>query len=239
MVLTNAGILKIIKLMLTRIGVIASVFGQPDPMDLPQEYIMNEQHNGFTTLAEARTSLFEFLANSHSFFRDASIWKESLIFDNDIDSLHTHERPDKGFRFSIFGAVSDVDRRGLQEVSYHSSQDQERFSFLTRQSAQVQHYAPENATASSHSSEGGNTTDSLVDLFERTSLNYQASAAGAGSVEHLNYSDLWQRQMELQKRLEQWLESFKCQFIPHRQNRDYLCNILDGLYYSFVRSDPY
>ncbi|KAI7186520.1 hypothetical protein KC316_g12269 [Hortaea werneckii] len=63
-----------IKLMFGRLGVLAAAFGHPHPIDLPASGPGCESR-GFQTMADARSSLFAIMADSHPFIRDSVVYK--------------------------------------------------------------------------------------------------------------------------------------------------------------------
>ncbi|RMZ15697.1 hypothetical protein D0860_01462 [Hortaea werneckii] len=63
-----------IKLMFSRLGVLAASFGHPHPIDLP-ESLPACQSRGFRTMTDARSALFAIMADSHPFIRDSTVHK--------------------------------------------------------------------------------------------------------------------------------------------------------------------
>ncbi|RMZ27481.1 hypothetical protein D0859_08462 [Hortaea werneckii] len=63
-----------IKLMFSRLGVLAASFGHPHPIDLP-ESLPACQSRGFRTMTDARSALFAIMADSHPFIRDSTVYK--------------------------------------------------------------------------------------------------------------------------------------------------------------------
>ncbi|GAB1730391.1 hypothetical protein NU195Hw_g1603t1 [Hortaea werneckii] len=63
-----------IKLIFSRLGVLAASFGHPHPIDLPASG-RGYGTRGFRTIADARSSLFAIMADSHPFIRDSTVYK--------------------------------------------------------------------------------------------------------------------------------------------------------------------
>ncbi|KAI7497612.1 hypothetical protein KC367_g5732 [Hortaea werneckii] len=63
-----------IKLMFSRLGVLAAAFGHPHPIDLPESGPGCENQR-FWSMADARSSMFAIMADSHSFIRDSAVYK--------------------------------------------------------------------------------------------------------------------------------------------------------------------
>ena len=84
----NQGLLTLIKLMFSRIGVVAATFGVPRWLESPSASITD---NAFTNLADARTAMFALMADSQDFVKDANTWKESLILNSGLDDVSSHK----------------------------------------------------------------------------------------------------------------------------------------------------
>ncbi|RMY64056.1 hypothetical protein D0863_10094 [Hortaea werneckii] len=74
MTMEEAQLFANIKLMFSRLGVLAASFGHPHPIDLPASG-QGCGSRAFRTMADARSSLFAIMADSHPFIRDSTVYK--------------------------------------------------------------------------------------------------------------------------------------------------------------------
>ncbi|KAK4541983.1 hypothetical protein LTR36_007183 [Oleoguttula mirabilis] len=76
-----------IALIFARLGVLAAAFGHPHPIDSPNRTGLTGQHAVFASMADARSALFALMSDSHAFIRDATIYKVSLVGDNNSSGI--------------------------------------------------------------------------------------------------------------------------------------------------------
>ena len=116
----SLGLITLIKLIFTRLGVLAATFGHTLPIDVPPECVIIGQHTVFANMTDARTALFDFMADSHAFLKDTSVWKESLLageltYDESDDEL-SNSTPHWRIHINVFDTVCEVKSEGMKEV---------------------------------------------------------------------------------------------------------------------------
>lgn len=99
---------SVIKLMFARLSVLATTYGHPYPIDVPPESVIIGQRTVFASMRDARTALFDLMADSHAFIRDANAWKESLVLKRTMDSNSVNDSSNGYHRISLLNEVSHV-----------------------------------------------------------------------------------------------------------------------------------
>lgn len=102
-----------IKLMFARLGVLAAAFGHPHPVNVPLKLEITGERAVFASLADARSALYALMADSHSFIRDAAIYKASHVgysntgiwkaFDAAITNLAEEGKPNASHAIPMLG----------------------------------------------------------------------------------------------------------------------------------------
>ena len=184
----HQGLLTLIKLMFARLGVLAATFGHPQPMDIPVEFVIAGQHTVFADMAEARTALFALMADSHAFLRDANEWKESLVTNNSAEPRSprpTHDGTKVGtYDAFVQPSISETGRAVLPAtINLRTGDGITQFYY------------------------GGieNHDDVLVDQLGQVQLDQSSPE----SLLEPTFDDLLERELQLQKRLGQWLDAFQ------------------------------
>ncbi|KAI7235988.1 hypothetical protein KC330_g3970 [Hortaea werneckii] len=107
-----------IKLMFSRLGVLAAAFGHPHPIDLPASGPGCESR-GFQTMADARSSLFAIMADSHPFIRDSAVYKAFMSGEAGDGNYNTAEDECSGVNVCSGASRANFDhsRRPVQKVT--------------------------------------------------------------------------------------------------------------------------
>ncbi|RMX76409.1 hypothetical protein D0869_10745 [Hortaea werneckii] len=107
-----------IKLMFSRLGVLAAAFGHPHPIDLSASGLGCESR-GFQTMADARSSLFAIMADSHPFIRDSTVYKAFMSGEAGDGNYNTVEDDCSGANVCSKASSANFDhgRRPVQKVT--------------------------------------------------------------------------------------------------------------------------
>ncbi|KAI7186223.1 hypothetical protein KC363_g6716 [Hortaea werneckii] len=107
-----------IKLIFSRLGVLAAAIGHPHPIDLPANGPGCESR-GFRTVADGRSSLFAIMADSHPFIRDSTVYK-AFVSGEAGHGNYSNVEDDRGgvnVCSEASGASFDHGRRPVQKVT--------------------------------------------------------------------------------------------------------------------------
>ncbi|KAI7216006.1 hypothetical protein KC333_g5090 [Hortaea werneckii] len=246
----EAQLFAYIKLMFSRLGVLAAAFGHPHPNDLPASGLGCESR-GFQTMADARSSLFTIMADSHPFIRDSAVYKAFMSGEAGDGNYNTVKDDRSGSNVCSGASRANFDhgRRPVQKVTTttvtfisaemgeaanlctdsflsasdrlpdFSGQDPDKIRLVMQhegltgyvltpgddlEPAGVHQHNLSDSTWEEHV-QGGD-----VELFPETAPNFASPKP---------FKQLLEEQTRLERRLQEWLETFRQTPDPESPNR--------------------